>query len=42
MNIITKSVIISETGLLDDHATQIEIDDLGCSSVLGVIVQRLA
>lgn len=29
MNIITKSVIISETGLLDDHATQIEIDDLG-------------
>lgn len=29
MNIITKSVIISKTGLLDEYATQIEVDDLG-------------
>jgi hypothetical protein len=29
MNIITKSLIISKTGLLDEYATQIEIDDLG-------------
>jgi hypothetical protein len=29
MNIITNSVIISKTGLLDEYATQIEIDDLG-------------
>jgi hypothetical protein len=29
MNIITKSVIISKTGLFDEYATLIEVDDLG-------------
>jgi hypothetical protein len=29
MNIITKSVMISKSGLLDEYATQLEIDDLG-------------
>lgn len=29
MNVITNSVIISKNGLLDEYATQIEIDDIG-------------
>ena len=29
MNVITKAVLISKTDILDEYATQIEIDDLG-------------
>jgi hypothetical protein len=40
MNIITKSVIISKTGLFDEYATLIEIDDLGGGEFIVVTQPR--